>query len=419
MDSRLLLIAYHFPPLNSVASLRTYAFARYLAGSGYRVTVLTAAHGVGPTSLHFDLNPELFTVRTAGKVPAQSAESAPPARFTRFARIKKALATHLIGNLVTSADSWFPAALAAAHRLMKKERYDVVVSTFSPVTAHVIAWTLRRKFPTICWVADYRDLWACNYGVPRPVAPLDRFQAWFEGVMNRSATLITTVSGPLRDDLARRSGRPTYVVENGYLPEDEIPAADQDAGFTRRYTFVYTGSIYRGKRDPSPFLSVLQELVAAGRLGRDEVEVRFYGENSHLLEQLVAETGSGDMVRLLPLVSRDESLRVQRQATAILFLESDDPGSRGNLTGKLFEHLVAGVPIIAVGISNGHAAGQVITSTRTGYVCGTDPDAIRSALLEVLAGVQIHPDRERIGEFRRDRQVQRLAGIIEEHRANP
>ena len=38
---RILLLCHQFPPLNKVGSLRAFAFAKYLPGSGHDVTVLT------------------------------------------------------------------------------------------------------------------------------------------------------------------------------------------------------------------------------------------------------------------------------------------------------------------------------------------------------------------------------------------
>jgi hypothetical protein len=38
---KLLIITYFFPPLNSIASLRLYSFAKYLTEFGLDVTVFT------------------------------------------------------------------------------------------------------------------------------------------------------------------------------------------------------------------------------------------------------------------------------------------------------------------------------------------------------------------------------------------
>lgn len=426
MTTKILLIAYHFPPLNSVASSRTYAFARYLAEQDYAVTVLTVDHRGDGCNLFLDTSGDRYRVVMADSIRnvnrnssllanssgAGTADFIADARF----RLKKFLSYRVLGNLITTADRWFFKARRMAHALMREERFDIIISTFSPVSCHAIAWGLKRKFPGTFWVADYRDLWSLNECVPRPIFPLSLLQKLVERFLNGRADLVTTVSEPLRHALQNAWGRRTFVVENGYFPWDEGGRTEVEDGFTKRFTFSYTGSIYRNKQDPAPFFKAIRELIDEGRLAEDDVEVRFYGENSYLLKRLVQECGLSGIVTLLPMVSRDESLAVQKRSTGLLFLENDDPSSRGVLTGKLFEYMVSGTPIVAVGITPEHEAGKVIRRTGTGFVCGMDVHSIKDAVMRTVAGEAFAPDREKIAEYRRDRLVKKLARIIEENR---
>ena len=339
-NRRILFITYHFPPLHSVASLRTYAFARYLGEYGFEVTVITPEKE--PADCLMEMPPGLFRLVTVGGA------NAGPLRGGRNKsvnsgwnyRLKKFSATYVIGNLCTSADSWFGQLHREAMLLAVNGNFDVVLSTFSPISTHAVAWSLKGRFPGLCWIADYRDLWSGNDAAPSPMFPLSLLQSVAERVLNARADMLLTVSSPLRDLLAQRYRRPVEVVENGFMPEDE-EQRDIVPDFTRQYTFSYTGSIYRGRRDPEPFFVAIKELFASGVLERRAVEVRFYGENSHILERQVAHHGLQDIVRLMPEVNRDLALAVQRHSIANLFLECDEPASRGNLTGKLFEQLIS------------------------------------------------------------------------------
>lgn len=422
---KILLIAWHFPPFNSVASSRTYGFARYLSELGYRVTVLTADHRGDGCNLLFEEAAHRFEVVTAATVTHRDmnrvllAEGGGEGGGRGFSplihRLKKRLSYHVIGNALTSADRWLFQAMEVARTVMARERHDVIISSFSPISCHLVAWDLRRRFPGVCWVADYRDLWSENRCVPRAIFPLSLLQSLAERLLNRRADLLVTVSEPLREVLAETFRRKTYVVENGYFPDDAVVAEKGNAVFPRRHTFCYTGSIYRQKQDPTPFFRAVQELVASGELASGDVEIRFYGENSRLVQEKVDAVGLGDLVRLLPMVSRAESLAIQRSATGLLFLESDNPESRGVLTGKLFEYITSGTPVIAVGVSTSHAAGALIAETNTGRVCGTDVPAIKEAIMAAVAGERPVPRAERVEAYRRDRLVARLAAIIEEN----
>ncbi|RMG05815.1 MAG: hypothetical protein D6735_04915 [Acidobacteria bacterium] len=48
MKPKILIVTAFFPPQNSIASLRSYSWAKYWSQSGYNVTVLTT-----PKTLHY------------------------------------------------------------------------------------------------------------------------------------------------------------------------------------------------------------------------------------------------------------------------------------------------------------------------------------------------------------------------------
>jgi glycosyltransferase involved in cell wall biosynthesis len=81
---------------------------------------------------------------------------------------------------------------------------------------------------------------------------------------------------------------------------------------------------------------------------------------------------------------RSESLRLQRDSEALLLLVPDADGrGKGVLSGKVFEYLAAGRPILAVVPPDG-AAADLIRETCAGMVVAPDDvDGIRVAL-EVL-----------------------------------
>lgn len=78
-------------------------------------------------------------------------------------------------------------------------------------------------------------------------------KTWLQG-----ASAITTVSSHLAEQMrSLHSSIPVHVVRNGFLPEElaEISPASQffrDLNLESKTNIVYAGSIYAGRRDPSP-----------------------------------------------------------------------------------------------------------------------------------------------------------------------
>lgn len=422
MKKRILLIAYHFPPLNSVASSRTYAFARYLGELGHEVVVVAPAHRGDSCSYHPDGLGKAYRLVAAGVIDHIDRNQSLLGRSeqrgffeslmnTGF-RLKKQLSYRVIGNFLTSGDNWLRPAVRTTRELCEQWRPDVVISSCSPIATHLAAWNLKRHYPQICWIADYRDLWSDNACVPNAIFPLSLVQQRLESFLNKRASCIVTVSETLQAILQNRCRQPVYIVENGYFAEDVRGVEQDPTNFTKKYTFSATGAIYRQKRDPTPFFRALRELTQEGKLSETDVEIRFYGDNSYLLQEMIAEEKVSPIVSLLPLVSRAESLAIQRGSTGLLFLEADDPVSRGYLTGKLFEYLVSGRPILAVGISLEHEAAKVIARSHTGYVCGNDIGLIKQAIIEIIDGKGVSPDWTEVEKYRRDRLVAKLDKIM-------
>jgi hypothetical protein len=92
----------------------------------------------------------------------------------------------------------------------------------------------------------------------------------------------------------------------------------------------------------------------------------------------------------------------------LLLLESGKAEARGVLTGKLFEYLVSGTPILAVGIDRQNAAGELLESTGTGC-CSTNADELKQLFLAATKSGKFdffNPRIELITQYSRDKQAQ-------------
>jgi len=99
-------------------------------------------------------------------------------------------------------------------------------------------------------------------------------------------------------------------------------------------------------------------------------------------QRLIAEADLGDAVEHRGLVTRDESLSIQRGADALLLVTGHN---RSEATGKLFEYLASGRPILA--LAEGNEAARIVRETGTGVaVGGGDPAGLRAALAALADG---------------------------------
>jgi hypothetical protein len=63
-------------------------------------------------------------------------------------------------------DLWVKHAFKTADKLLYYEKFDLIISSYSPPAAHIIAKKIKKKYPELLWIADFRDLWAGNHIMP-------------------------------------------------------------------------------------------------------------------------------------------------------------------------------------------------------------------------------------------------------------
>ncbi|HNQ34936.1 MAG TPA: glycosyltransferase [bacterium] len=369
---KVLIITYHFPPARNVGSLRPAGLARHLPEFGWEPVVLTSFRP-GPPAAGLQ-------VLETWPAPGERIDRSGLIRLPAAARpsYSRRLAAGLTG-LVAFPDNkagWSLYAADAARPWLADASVSALISTSSPATCHLAAAALKREFPRVRWVADFRDLWTQNHYYARPRL-VRRLEAKLEARTLSRADCLTTVSGPLAERLAGRYSNPVAVIENGFNPAELAPAGGL---LDEKFTITYTGSLYGARRDPSLLLEVLAGLAASGRIEAGRVEVNFYGRPEMSLASAAGRLGLSGLVRQHGPVPRREAVARQRSSQVLLLLNWDDPAETGVYTAKLFEYLAAGRPVLALGGSGG-VVRDLLERTGAGFHCA-DRAALEARLLD-------------------------------------
>lgn len=425
----ILVISSYFGPETSVGVLRINAFVKYWSRLGHQIHVVTMPYaGELPTALRDNPNvivhqvaPFLIGGRQSGGVQGYSKGAKGGLR--KIINVQYWIKRKFLSNYLDPRVLWWPrAANFIRKQLTPSIKFDFMISTVPSYTAHSAAALVKFFCKDIRWVADYRDLWSGNPIFPGcgPVRALERFH---ERLILRQADLIVSINEPLISELTELHGRNRryLIVPNGFDDgEVDVFRAIEVQRQVDGLSIVYAGSILPGLQDPTPLLQALKELAVEGSIKPGDLSLRFYGDYSALEKfPLAADPVVQAYMKCCGKVPRQEILRIQRNADFLLFLGSKPVASNvssttGVVSGKIFEYLISGTEVMAVGVTDDMVVAEMLQKSASGAHYGFDVTKLKQRIVDALAvGVaKVKPNMEYLDQFRRSVQAESLINQV-------
>jgi glycosyltransferase involved in cell wall biosynthesis len=431
----LLLVAWGFPPGRSGGVYRALAMANAFAADGWQVTVLTASReafvrytGTDPT-LEDQVDPRVEVVRVPFRWEARETDLR---RYSWWRVRTPALwrQVHSRQELVRFPERgygpWRAALEQAALDVHARHPVDLVLATANPHVAFTAAWRLYRD-AGVPYVLDYRDAWLLDvFSGERLHGPRSRPARWERRLVD-AATEVWFVNEPIRAwhaQLYPEAADRMHVVANGFDPS---LADDVDHGFvaahesadaaTRPLVLGYLGTVTA--KVP------MAELLAGWQLARDtspelaDAQLRLHGYLGYF------HTPRADLLKLVeggtPAVSYEGPVGRTRVAQVyagfdVLLLVLG--AGRYVTSGKVYEYLATGLPIVSV-----HDPGNAVADVLAGHplwfpVDDLTPASVAAALTAAATAARRADPGERAAAlayaapYRRDRQLApRLAAL--------
>jgi hypothetical protein len=392
MNRRLLFVTYTFPPARTAGSVRTWIIAKYLARSGWEVTVLTPdpslwRHIESPEAIANSLEREgIRRLPTDHRWRSLVADNVKCANHG-LPWFIGGIGRRVVPNLgIDRTVGWVKAAEEACTHLTAND-VDVILASAPSFSAFTLAQRLAKKLQRP-YVLDYRDLWSRNLHHPVPLA------------MRREASVlagcaaVTTVSPSWGLVLDRQFGigSKLHVVSNGYDPDQLAKVKPNDFG---HFAIVYTGSLWPPKRVISPLMAALRCLNESVHRSRDGWKFHYYGKHTgHVCEE-ADRFGVTARVMVHGVVPRSRALEAVKGAGVAVVItsvaESATPEENGMVTGKIFEAIGLGTPtlLIAPVGSDANAVTKITGLART--FAANDRDGIASLLSDLMEGKSLEP----------------------------
>lgn len=395
----MLLVTLYFPPAGGGGVQRSLKLAQYLPALGIETHVLAPDD---PKWIHRDEELRVPTQAWVHRARYIGPKGRRPAEELHGKAGLPRLATHarLASRRLLVPDenvSWNLTAIPAAIRIARAEGIDAVLTTSPPSSVHLVGAAVQ-KATGAKWLADLRDSLVAHphrRSESAAVRAKEKVDQALARLVARRADAISCVSEAIADEVRRLSPRgPVETIANGCDFDDFAGLAYAPSP---RMRITHAGSFF-GKRDPRPFLQALHDCSVDGGL---DVVARFLGDFRSADREWAEGLGLGDRLELIPYAPRARSLELQRDSEVNLLLIPDAGGrGKGVLSGKVFEYLAAGRPILAAVPPDG-AAADLIRETGAGVVAAPDDvDGLAAALRELhgrfasggLSDIELEPD---------------------------
>src|SRR6476646_1828366 len=311
---RALIVAYYFPPIGGIGSIRLSRFATLLPAQGWDVTVLAPRSTPHPVDPHL-VFPEEKVARSRslelsqiGRAAVGAVSGGAPSAAGRRTRARSGLRTfaHRYVFFPDPQIGWYPGAVHEGRALLRREQFDVIFSSSYPMTGHLIARKLSRE-AGLPWVAEYRDPWSERLLREHPYR---RVGEALERAIARDAAAVLMPSAAWAEHYGAVWETAVGVLPNGH--DGELPGRTQPA----HPTLAYVGSYYPGE---SNLTAVWRALERMRRDGEAELpRFRFVGNVPSQLRADVAAHGLTDVFETTGLLPHDQAMRELMSASMVV-----------------------------------------------------------------------------------------------------
>ena len=393
---RVLIITYYWPPSGGSGVQRWLKMSKYLPEYGWQPVIYTTENAEYPIidhSLEKDVAPNIEVIRRPITEPYSA--------YKKFLGINKDetvkmgfiqekeknkswksdLSLWVRGNffIPDARCGWVKPSVRFLKEYLNEHPVDAIISTGPPHSMHLIALKLKEALG-LPWIADFRDPWTeiDYYNDLHLTAWADRKHHRLEQEVLTKADKVVTVAPDGARRLGRLGNRNVRTIYNGFDRNDD---AQTPVNLSEQFTITYLGVLSK-IQNPSNLWQALAELIKEDSGFDKSLKINMIGQIDSAVVSSINENGLTQHVAYSPYMPHDQVSAVHRSSTLLLLLLMPDsePRAKGLLTGKLFEYMASGRPILCIGPEDGDAA-RILRETGAGQtVSFEDKEKMKEAL---------------------------------------
>lgn len=345
-----LIISYYFPPCNLTAAQRIGSWEKYLPENGFYPIVVTRnwtgeelnevqrlkKSGTDIRHIQKD-NSEIFYMPYRASFRDRCFEKGQANRFYR--NLSKVLtAVYLIGQNFSIRFIPFNNLYFQARKILKNnpEIKHLIISG-NPFEQFYFGYLLKKEFPQIKWIADYRDDWTTSEVVK---VPFRSFHRYFEKKWIGTASCITTVSPYYKEKISYLLKIPGHIIYNGFNQLIE----NAHVGTPDSFVITYNGTLYE-TQNIEIFLEGLKLLIDLNPY--KIIKLNMPGilfDQKQANRVLKNMKGYESNLVMTDRISKEEVIEIQKKSDLLLMISHSN--IKGVTSSKIFEYISLQKPFI-------------------------------------------------------------------------
>ncbi len=409
---KVLVISYHALPMDVVSSYRAKAYCDYLKSYGFSPTLLTH---------NWEKLDGEYIVHDSSLAPL--IERHATHRIIRLpypGRIKSKSPLHTVrsylrGDIDSELNASYHLFKTFLNQHLKEEKYDLIISIFSPHFHLKLAYECWQKF-RIPYILDFRDLWD-NQIVTSGSTPTF-MQKLINSIISlywrkwlKTALFFTTTSKIWIDYLEKLSGVHGYMIRNGHEVNIKSTIRKQNDCFK----IICFGRLYPNL-EFDVILSALKRFLTYERDLPIQLEMigikkiaefdgkSYFKVNLHTDKLVFKES--------MP----KEELMNYCEKEATVFILPNFSVDNGQFMVKLYDYLALGSPVI-LAPRNGSDMENVLEDVNGGLATSNVDEIVsylQSCYDELSNNGQLsyRPNIEKIETYHRRYQVEKLTNLV-------
>ena len=439
-QKKILIISYYWPPAGGPGVQRWLKFVKYLPDFGWEPTVFipeNPSYPIVDETLQKDVPKNLKMIKTKIWEPYQLAE-----KFGKDNKKFKAgqfdvgenqswkakLSIFVRGNffIPDARVFWVKPSVEFLEKYLKVNHYDVLVTTGPPHSLHLIGLGLKKKFPDLKWIADFRDPWTeiSYYKHLKLTKIADKKHRKLESEVFKNADITLATSYTDAENF-RKKGANAFCITNGFDVDASTTLSMTEensktlplSNSTTKFTLSYIG-VLEQLRNPDILWETLNDLVEENADFKNDFELKFVGRlDDKILQKIESSTLKNNLTNL-GYQTHDVALKHMQDSTVLLMTNFPQESSKGIIPGKIFEYLATGKTILSFGPKDADVE-KILNETKAGKHFGYDEkENLKKFILESYQNWKsgtLNQNAENIEQFSRKNLTQKLVDLMNEN----